>query len=98
MSIERTLEEREGRYGKFSDHARISQSIKNSLNDNGCSLLSDCQREALEMVAHKMARILSGDPDYIDNWHDIAGYATLVENELKANSVKLNRDNLSTGL
>ena len=36
--------------------------------------------EALEMIAHKIARILSGDADYADNWVDIAGYAQLGNN------------------
>ncbi len=44
--------------------------------------LSFSQREALEMIAHKIGRILNGDPDYADSWHDIAGYAKLVEDEL----------------
>ena len=39
-------------------------------------------RMAMYMIASKMARIVNGDPNYIDNWHDIAGYATLVEQEL----------------
>ena len=41
------------------------------------------QREALEMIQHKVARILNGDPTYTDNWIDIAGYATLVANRLE---------------
>ncbi len=44
--------------------------------------LSDSQHFALVMMTNKMARIVNGDPNYIDNWHDIAGYATLVEQEL----------------
>lgn len=35
------------------------------------------------MIAHKIARILNGDPDYDDSWVDIAGYATLVVKKLK---------------
>lgn len=31
------------------------------------------------MILHKIARIMNGDPDHIDHWHDIAGYATLIE-------------------
>ena len=45
--------------------------------------MDDDQREALEMIAHKIARILNGDPNYADNWIDIAGYATLVANRLE---------------
>jgi hypothetical protein len=41
-------------------------------------------KEALDMVAHKIGRILNGDPTYTDSWHDIAGYSKLVEDELSA--------------
>lgn len=44
--------------------------------------LSDDKREALEMIAHKIGRILNVDPNYHDSWHDIIGYAKLVENTL----------------
>jgi hypothetical protein len=40
------------------------------------------QREALEMIAHKIARIINGDPNYADSWVDIAGYAKLVADRL----------------
>lgn len=39
-------------------------------------------KEALEMVAHKAGRILNGDPDYHDSWHDIIGYTKLVADRL----------------
>jgi hypothetical protein len=44
--------------------------------------LTDDKREALEMIAHKIGRILNGDPEYKDSWHDIIGYARLVEDTL----------------
>lgn len=47
----------------------------------GCDLAPD-QRESLEMVMHKIARIINGDPNYADSWHDIAGYAKLVADRL----------------
>lgn len=82
-SIESTLSERESRYGSFNGHARITQDLKNVMQTNFNWLaLTPSQKEALEMVAHKIGRILNGDPNYIDSWHDIAGYVTLVEKEL----------------
>ena len=45
--------------------------------------LQPYQRESLEMIQHKVARILNGDPTYADSWHDIAGYAMLVEQLLE---------------
>ena len=50
--------------------------------ERGCDLDPD-QREALEMIAHKIARIVNGDPNYADSWVDIAGYATLVADRLQ---------------
>jgi len=83
IDIEYTLKERGNRYGEFKEHARITQNIKTSMyhTPNWCNL-SDDKKEALEMIAHKIGRILNGDPEYIDSWHDIIGYAKLVEDEL----------------
>jgi len=82
-SIDSTLEERGKRYGKFKTHADITQYLKQEMRTReGWIRLSFSQREALEMIAHKIGRILNGDPDYADSWHDIAGYAKLVEDEL----------------
>ena len=39
-------------------------------------------RESVEMILHKMGRVLYGDPKIKDNFVDIAGYATLVANRL----------------
>ena len=83
--ITQTLTERGERYGKFMDHARISQSFKSFVrNSHGekWKTMSFDQQEALEMIFHKIARILNGDPDYADSWHDIAGYAQLVADRL----------------
>jgi len=52
-------------------------------NSSKWSYLSPTQREALDMTAHKIGRILAGDPDHKDHWDDIAGYTTLVAKELK---------------
>lgn len=81
--IKETLEQRGNRYGQFKYHARIAQALKEEMwMAPGWSALSDDQKEALEMIQHKVARILNGDPNYIDNWHDIQGYALLVEQRL----------------
>jgi len=79
-SIDKTLEERGIRYGVFKTHAKISQSIKFAMMDSpNWEKLSDDKKEALEMTAHKIGRILNGDAEYKDSWHDIIGYIRLVE-------------------
>lgn len=78
-----TLDERQSTYGEFKDHAMITQNIKKAMVDSkNWRLLSESKKECLEMVAHKIGRILNGDPDYIENFRDIAGYATLVCRQL----------------
>lgn len=82
-NIDDTLAQRGQRYGAFSGHARITQNIKRAMRDSpNWARLSDSQLEALEMVAHKIGRVLNGDPDYHDSWHDIIGYTKLVADEL----------------
>lgn len=82
--LENTLKERGSNYGSFDSNASTCQSIKEMMRRHASWLdMTPYQMEALDMIAHKLARILNGDPYYIDSWHDIAGYATLVENILK---------------
>ncbi len=50
----------------------------------GWDRLANDQAQALDTICDKIARILNGDPNYIDNWHDIQGYAKLVEDRLYA--------------
>lgn len=84
-SIEKILKERGIRYGNFESHASITQDIKRAMRgeDSNWYRLSDAQAEALEMIAHKIGRILNGDPNYKDSWVDIEGYAHLVSVTLK---------------
>jgi len=83
-SIEATLAERGSRYGSFDEHARITQAIKRAMADSpNWTTLADDQRETLEMIAHKAGRILNGDPDYHDSWHDIIGYTKMVADRLE---------------
>ena len=81
--VTETLTERGNRYGKFKDHAELSQQLKNVMHcSDGWGGLDYDMRESLEMIQHKIARILNGDPTYADSWHDIAGYAKLVDDRL----------------
>lgn len=81
--VEQLITERGSRYGKFKDGAEIMQELKDVMREvDGWHNLTPSQREALDMIQHKIGRILNGDPTYDDSWKDIAGYATLIVNEL----------------
>lgn len=83
--ISATLEQRGNRYGSFEGHAEVTQKMKQVLmrGDSWHRMAPD-QKEALEMIVHKIGRIINGDPDYDDSWVDIAGYAKLVADRLQA--------------
>ena len=86
--LDKTLAVRGAVYGRFVDQAEISQSLKRVMRAApGWQELPDDMREALEMVAHKVARILNGNPESIDQWHDIAGYSPLVGKRLQGEVV-----------
>jgi hypothetical protein len=80
------LAERGKRYGKFTGHSEVTQMLKavvaSALAKRNKTLAPD-QQEALDMICHKMGRIINGDADYDDSWVDIAGYAQLVADRLR---------------
>jgi hypothetical protein len=79
------LTERGARYGQFMGHASVAVDIKHAMRDPDPAKFASMevdQQEALDMIAHKIARIINGDPNYEDSWRDIAGYAQLVADRL----------------
>ena len=89
VSVDKTLDARAEMYGKFKDGAALMQSIKRTLADHAAKhgkTFADDQWEALEMIVHKIGRIVNGDPDVTDHWVDIAGYATLIAERLEGNA------------
>ena len=88
-NLDGILAERGARYGSFASQAAFSQYLKDTLRKHkNYDELMDSQKEALEMIMHKISRILNGDPNYDDSWRDIAGYAELIVKELNENTIK----------
>ena len=83
MSVQQTLEDRNATHGDFADHARATQMLKTVIqNQPGWKNLNAMQRESMDMIACKMARILAGNPNFKDHYVDIQGYAKLIEDRL----------------
>lgn len=83
MSIEETLKERGSRYGTFEANADTTQSLMKVLaKGKSFPKMHDMHKEILHMICHKMGRMVNGDPNYIDNVHDIIGYAKGLEDYL----------------
>lgn len=85
-SVASTVATRESTHGPFDMTARIAQELKGVMRCYDWYALTDCQREALEMMCSKFARILNGNSNFGDHWHDIAGYAQLAEQEVVQDS------------
>lgn len=82
--IDAVLEERGKSHGDFKVHSNVTQNMKRSMQASpNWDLLTDDKKEALEMVAHKIGRILAGDPNFQDHYTDIIGYTRLVEKDLE---------------
>ncbi len=81
--INQTLKERGSKYGTFEDNAKVTQSLMAILlAAPSAERLTDVHKEELHMICHKMARMVCGDPFYVDNAHDICGYAKGLEDYL----------------
>jgi len=96
MNLNNTLAQRGKRYGLFTGHAEVTQVLKTTiaaaLSKRNKTLAPD-QQEALDMICHKIGRIVNGDPDYDDSWVDIAGYAKLVVDRLRGEGEHEDRRN-----
>lgn len=82
-SLRKVLDARRKQHGDFSEHARVTQALKDVMHKSeGWARLSPMQRESLEMNVHKIGRIIAGNPDFKDHWVDIAGYSQLIADRL----------------
>lgn len=83
-NIEKTLNERGSNYGSIIDNASVTQSLMEVIKEKGVNYdkLSEVHIECIHMIFHKISRMVSGNVNYVDNVHDIAGYATLLEDYL----------------
>lgn len=82
--VNETLETRGTRYGEYTNVSSTAQKLKNVLRSAASwDMMEPYMQESLDMICNKLARIGNGDPFYDDSWHDISGYAQLVETELE---------------
>lgn len=87
MDIREILNQRAQTHGHYPLHAYITQRMKELFRQQeNWSRLTDAQREFLDMDAHKVGRILAGDPTHTDHYKDISGYAELCVQELEQNA------------
>lgn len=78
------LDSRLKTHGEYSKFAEAEQTLQTAMRKTeGFQKLSLTQISVLNMIQHKVARILSGSPDHLDHWRDIQGYAQRALDELQ---------------
>lgn len=83
-TIEDTLAQRGSAYGDFREQGRITQNLKRAMHDSpNWAGLPAYMKEGLDMIQHKISRMLNGDALYDDNMHDIIGYTKLMQDRAK---------------
>lgn len=85
--VDKILSERGAQYnlnGGYPDHAELTQAMKNACrNHRGWATVPSMMQESIDMILHKIARVINGNPYYPDNWVDIEGYSRLISRELE---------------
>ena len=84
MDVNETIKSREHANGNFADNCHTIQALKTIMNTRS-NKFTAVQQHGLDMICQKLGRISSGDANEKDHWHDIAGYATLVEQDISCN-------------
>lgn len=77
MKTEEILNEREKTHGDFKRLCELVGKLRELSLVYRREGQSATQQIALEMIYLKLARIICGDPNHVDHWDDIAGYAML---------------------
>lgn len=86
-NINEILSTRATTHGDFGVNVTMSQDLKSTIEyyaEQTTTKLTKPQKEALDMICSKIARICVGNNSEIDHWRDIAGYALLVVKELES--------------
>jgi hypothetical protein len=79
------LNERSNTHGAFKDNANLTLEMEYLCSQaKNYHKLTDVQTMGMRMILHKLSRALSGNHNEADHWDDIAGYATLVSEDIKS--------------
>ncbi len=82
-SIHQIIKDRAEKYGDFRDQARLAINLKDIVHGGrSYEYMPSYMKESLDMICHKIARIVNGDPRYLDSWVDLVGYAQLARDRL----------------
>jgi len=77
---DKILEARGKAYGSYGKISKTAQGLKDQFrSDEDWQYLLPQERESIDMICTKLARLLHGSNDKTDTLNDIAGYAELAK-------------------
>jgi hypothetical protein len=107
MDISKINQDRDAKYGTFMHNSIVAQGLKEVLRNapinpnrkaHGWHRLPADVQEALDLITLKISRILTGDPEYLDNWDDIQGYARCVSERIRYEQQQHKHNSASGGV
>lgn len=79
-NVESTLAQRQNVHGDYARSAGVKDELLRRLECTpNFEQMDSVGRTTLRMIVEKLGRIMFGDWSFADHWHDIAGYATLMD-------------------
>lgn len=84
-AVTEILQQRGSVYGLFTHNAETTNRIREAMRHSPSrwDLLPDDVKLGLDLIALKIARIVTGDHSHLDNYDDIAGYAKIVADRIR---------------
>jgi hypothetical protein len=74
--IKQLTDERSKTHGDFNDVSNTAQALKSIVRQGKAyGKFTPTQAEGLDMILHKIARWVNGDPNFLEHLIDIEGYA-----------------------
>jgi len=74
-----TIPDRQKTHGRFIEYAAVAQTLKEIVREGSAyNKMTNSQKEGLDMILGKIARVCTGDPNEPDHWIDISGYSQRV--------------------
>jgi hypothetical protein len=96
-NIQELISKRAETHGSWPMTAHVAQAIKAAIhNTPNWETMSSSEREGLDMIAQKLARILTGDHMADEHWEDIIGYTEMIRRELSKDNIKSEPPSIKT--
>lgn len=79
-------------HGDFNDVAKLTMTLKDTVQVSGADVLDPPSREALDQILSRIARVVCGDQTHRKHWEDIQGFCQVKLDSLSAPTLGIESD------